>query len=216
MSRRRKQKKPEVDLTEQLANEFARWDYLYQHGGSDPFYADGLNMNLVRNHIIYSKRQLEESVADGTLPEIYYKETPPEMDQNYMARTDEIRQNAAKTLTVYQVNEKYLWCLQHVSELTEKELKHSCIENILGYVTGLERAIVEDDLITMRRHERPGGYIDSFERGVQEINQIYSKRAAEPQLSLFSADAPQAGLNFSDGEDESEPDYDDEEQEISM
>ena len=173
-------------------------------------------MNLVRNHIIYSKRQLEESVADGNLPEIYYKETPPEIDQNYMARTDEIRKNAAKTLTVYQADENYLWCLQHVSELTEKELKHSCIENILGYVTGLERAIAEDDLITMRRHESPDGYIDSFERGVQEINQIYSKRSTEPQLSLFSADAPQAGLNFSCDEDEIDSDYDDEEQEISM
>ena len=173
-------------------------------------------MNLVRNHIIYAKRQLEESVADGNLPEIYYKETPPEMEQDYMARTDEIRQNAAKTLEVYQADEKYLWCAAHVSELTEKELKHSCIGNILGYVSGLEAAIAEDDLITMRRHEHPDGYIDSFERGVQEFNRIFSARAAEPQLSLFSVGAPQAGLDFSGDEDESEPDYDDEEQEISM
>lgn len=175
-----------------------------------------MNINLVRNHIIYSKRQLEETVADGVLPEIYYRETPPETDVNYIARADEIRQNAAATLKIYQADEKYLWCAAHVSELTEKELNHSCIENILGYVSGLEEAIANDDLITMRRHEHPDRYIDSFERGVQEINQIYSKRAAEPQLSLFSADAPQAGLHFFDDEDEIDCDYDDEEQEISM
>ena len=108
--------------------------------------------------------------------------------------------------------------------MTLKELKRSCIENILGYVTGLEDAIANDDLVTMRRHEYADRYIDSFERGVQELQQIFSARAAEPQLSLFSqANAeqspwmqPQAGLYFSDDEDEAEPDYDDEEQEISM
>ena len=173
-------------------------------------------MNLVRNHAIYYKRQLEESVADGVLPEIYYKETPPETDVNYIARSDEIRQNAAATLKIYQADEKYLWCQKRFSELTEKELKRSCIGNILGYVSGLEEAIANDDLIAMRRHEHPDRYIDSFERGVQEINQIYSKRAEEPQLSLFSAVAPQAGLDFSDDEDVIDSDYDDEEQEISM
>lgn len=173
-------------------------------------------MNLVRNHIIYYKRQLEESISDGSFPEIYYRELPPETDVNYIARSDEIRQNAAATLKIYQADEKYLWCAAHVSELTEKELKRSCIGNILGYVSGLEEAIANDDLITMRRHEHPDRYIDSFERSVQEINQIYSKRAEKPQLSLFSADAPQAGINFFDYEDEIDSDYDDEEQKISM
>ena len=74
---------------------------MYQHGGSDPFYHDGVNLNLVRNHIIYAKRQFAESVSDGDLPEVYYRETPPEVEQSYMARADEIRQNAANTLKIY-------------------------------------------------------------------------------------------------------------------
>lgn len=59
---------------------------------------------------------------------------------------------------------------------------------------------------------------------MQEINRILAAREAEPQLSLFSQTnaeqlpwlQPQAGLNFSDDEDESDPDYDEEEPEISM
>lgn len=143
--RRGKQKKPEVDPAGQLANEFARWDYLYQHGGSDPFYHDGVNLNLVRNHIMYAKRRIAESVTNRELPEIYYRDTPPEAEQNYMAKADEIRQSAANTLTVYQADENYLWCLKHFEKLTQKELKHSCIGNILGYVSGLQAAIAEDD-----------------------------------------------------------------------
>lgn len=133
-----------------------------------------------------------------------------------MARADEIQRNAAATLKVYLADEKYLWCAAHVLELTAKELKRSFIENIIGYVTGLQSAIAEDDLVTMRRHEHPERYSESFERGVKEINKILSARAAEPQLSLFSVDAPQADDNFSYNEDESKPDYDNEGQEISM
>lgn len=140
-----------------------------QGGGSDPFYPDGVNMNLIRSHIIYYKRRIEENIADGNFPEIYYKETPPEVDNGYIACADEIRQNAAETLKVYKADEKYLWCAEQFSKLTGKEIKRSCIANILGYVSGLEQAIAADDLITMRRHRNPDRYIDSFERGVQEI-----------------------------------------------
>lgn len=36
------------------------WEYYRDFGGSDPFYDDATNMNLIRNHILYGKRQLEE------------------------------------------------------------------------------------------------------------------------------------------------------------
>lgn len=189
---------------------------MYQNGGSDPFYPDGVNLNLIRNHIIYYKRQLENELADGNFPEVYYKDTPPEVDMNYVARADEIRKNAAATLKVYQADERYIWCAAHFSELTDKEIKHSGIANILGYVSGLEEAIASDDLVTMRRHEYPDRYIDSFDRCVQEYNNIFSARTNEPQLSLFSAGAPQAGLIFLDEDTDSDEEFEDEAQTISM
>ena len=45
---------------EELEKAYAQWESLYKQGGSDPFYPDGVNLNLVRNHILYFKRQIEE------------------------------------------------------------------------------------------------------------------------------------------------------------
>ena len=47
---------PEKMTVEQIqANideRFRAWDKIAQNGCSDPFWPDGVNMNLVRNHII--------------------------------------------------------------------------------------------------------------------------------------------------------------------
>ena len=48
-----------MDLLSELEKDFARWDHLYQHGGQDPCWADGVNLNLVRAHIIRRKQQIE-------------------------------------------------------------------------------------------------------------------------------------------------------------
>lgn len=174
-------------------------------GGSDPFYSDGYNMNSIRRRIEWKRQAVLDSISDGNIPEICKWDIPPEVPDDYMARADEIRMNAANTLKVYRADEQYMWCKAHASELNPKELKRSCIESILGYVTGLERAIAEDDLITMRRHKHPNRYTDSFERGVQEIEKLLSARKKEPQFDIFSAVPPS-------GEDE----YEDENQEICM
>ncbi|MGF7145322.1 hypothetical protein HNQ56_003763 [Anaerotaenia torta] len=62
-------KKEKPSLEEQLQERYDHWNYLYSHGGSDPFWSDGCNMLLVRNHIISIKRQMEEA---GQLTDTYY------------------------------------------------------------------------------------------------------------------------------------------------
>ena len=86
-------KKEEPNYIEELAERFDRWNDVYQNGGHDPTWADGVNLNLIRNHILYYKRALEESMKDDALPDIYYRATPPEVENEYMARTEEIRLN---------------------------------------------------------------------------------------------------------------------------
>lgn len=89
----------EPDYAAELEKSFQLWDKLYTKGGSDPFWSDGSNLNLVRGHIIGYKEQLAER-GDSLLgqPDIYYRETPPEVDKDYMARHDEIRENARKAM----------------------------------------------------------------------------------------------------------------------
>ena len=74
-------------LIGQLKERFEHWDDVYANGCSDPFWADGTNLNLIRNHINYYKREIEECCAEYSLPvpEIIDKPTPDELPNNYMA-----------------------------------------------------------------------------------------------------------------------------------
>lgn len=83
----------------QIVREINQWNYILEHGCSDPFWPDGTNMNLIRNHIIFYKREIAEycEATGSELPPEYYLPTPPEVDENYMAvkkgeRADRIKQ----------------------------------------------------------------------------------------------------------------------------
>ena len=158
-----------VDYAAALENSFARWDYIHEHGCSDPFWADGVNMNLVRNHIMYYKQKLSEEATLFLLPEAYYREVPPEVDNNFMARPDEIRQNAARSMQIIDEDENLKFVREQSVHLTEKQLKQLCIPAILGYAENLRRAISEDDLLPMLRNENPKAYLESFQSAAQKL-----------------------------------------------
>lgn len=48
------------DLRKVIRLSFKRWAHLKRKGSNDPGYADGVNMGLVRNHIIYDQICLRE------------------------------------------------------------------------------------------------------------------------------------------------------------
>ena len=68
-----------------------RWEELKDHGCCDPFWSDGVNMNLTRNHIIYNKRRLLElcEALQEPLPEEYYLPLPPKVDNHYLCKNGE-------------------------------------------------------------------------------------------------------------------------------
>lgn len=70
-----------------IRREIEHWKAINQNGCNDPFWSDGVNMNLTRNHIIYYQRLIREICAENQLPlpEEYYFSLPPEVDMNYMA-----------------------------------------------------------------------------------------------------------------------------------
>ena len=188
-------KKKETDWEADLNREYAQWEYLREYGGSDPFYDDATNMKLVRNHIIYAKMQLEEKYgADmGKYPDIYFGELPPEVEAGYMARAGEIRKRAAEALEIYLSDMNFQYLLYSKEQLNSKEIKETCIENVLGYVSGLARALKKDDLITMRRHAfETGGYQESFADCAEKVKRILNEKQKgesgqtwEEQMTLF-------------------------------
>ena len=170
------------DYEEALKESFSSWENLYQYGGSDPFWSDGCNLNLVRNHIIYYKREIEETMSAGQYPEIYHRETPPEVDRDYMARADEIRINAKATLESYKANPDYQFIRRHISSLRPKDERLTSISRLKNTVSGLEEAIKHGDLVTMRRFENPERDLDSMASAAEYLREQSNK---QEQISLF-------------------------------
>jgi hypothetical protein len=176
-------KKPETDYAAELEKDHARWENLYTNGGSDPFYTDGTNLALVRNHIFNDRRHIEETMEPKDYPPIYFKEPPPEVDRGYMARTDEIRAAARQSLCIYKAHPDYQYIRHHREDFTPKTQGQLYIGSTLGLVSGLESAIREDDLVHMRRHEHANHYTDSFINCAQRMCDAPQE---EVQLSLFN------------------------------
>lgn len=157
-----KKQKHETDYAAALEESFARWEHLYEYGGSDPFYEDGVNLNLVRNHIIYYKQMLEKENSLFGLPDAYDRELPPEVDIRYMARPDEIRANALIVMQRIDEDENLAFVREQSRNLNEKQLKQLCVPAVIGYAANLRTAIAEDDLVTMWRYEHPEHYLEAF------------------------------------------------------
>lgn len=80
------QEEYEQTLTE-LKKAFERHEYVINKGTTDPFWCDGVNANLVRNHIIYYKRKIMElhSLAGTPIPLLLFKPLPKEVSKEFMA-----------------------------------------------------------------------------------------------------------------------------------
>lgn len=87
-------------VQDELERDIAQWHSIYENGCSDPFWPDGVNLELCRNHIINDLRMLSELneqpmqlslfalQMDGTAGADYMSDPriPPVVPQDYMAK----------------------------------------------------------------------------------------------------------------------------------
>lgn len=177
-----------VDYGTELENLYKRWEHLYEHGGSDPFWSDGTNLSLLRTQIINCKRKIEEENTMFLLPDAYYRDIPPKVSRNYMARPNEIRENARKAMAIIDADKNLKFVREQSKSLSEKELKRLCIPAIIGYAENIHRAVTEDDLITMRRYERPDRYLDSFRSAAERIRSLQFSENVNERLSDYEVE----------------------------
>ena len=200
-----------TDYAAELEKAYARWDELFIKGGSDPFFSDGVNLALTRSHILYYKSQLakQENSLLG-LPDVYYRETPPEVDCNYMACTDEIRENARKAMEIIDADENLKFVREQAPRLSETQLEQFCIAAIINYAENLRRAIAVDDLVIMRRYEHPDSYLESFESAAMRIRDPNCTRRINDNLTACDPENDEEiGEDCSEAEQsESEPEDD--------
>ena len=89
---------PEKMTVEQLEAEvdasFKHWNDIKEHGCQDPSWPDGVNMNLVRNHILFWYQYLQEKISavneqlsmfDTIAEPIDRRPVPPVVPDSYMA-----------------------------------------------------------------------------------------------------------------------------------
>ena len=83
-----------------IREEEKRWDSIWKNGCSDPYWPDGTNMNLTRNHIIYAKQNIRELCRKSgeSPPEEFYFPTPPVVDSNYFAKPSSSRAKRIKSV----------------------------------------------------------------------------------------------------------------------
>lgn len=101
-----------IEYRSSVIQELNSWKHLLVNGCSDPFWSDGVNMNLTRNHIIYYKMKIAELCEKNNLPlpEEYYLPTPTEINNNYMAKLDQ--------------KERVKWLRQQGDKLTTQKVKY--------------------------------------------------------------------------------------------
>lgn len=81
------------EIVEEIKHTISHWKNCNKNGCNDPFYPDGLNMNLLRNHLVYYKRQIREICISNDLPLPPEAYTPnlPYTDCNYFAKPESDR-----------------------------------------------------------------------------------------------------------------------------
>lgn len=174
------QKKRSKQLGKEILDSRKRYEDLRIHGGSDPFWADGANMNLCRSHVIYFRKQVEAELDLENYPEEYFLEIPEEVSNNYMADPDGIRRRSVAALEVLKENQDFKYMKSKLRGDLDKEAS-KCM-NPVRYVLGMEDAIRRDDLVVMRRCQDPGYYVKYLRESRKKLDEILKSKITEPKL----------------------------------
>ncbi len=126
------------------------WEDIYENGCFAPSWPDGTNLNLVRNHMLYYQRKIEERYGESEKPSITYESVSDKVEQDYMARKDEIIQRAAEFYVECSKMQEVQYLLLEADYLSEKDI--SCLNIMIDIhrCKSLGKAIVNNDYVTMR------------------------------------------------------------------
>lgn len=85
----RKKKEEKLDYVSLMNEAYLHWQDEYENGCYDPNNTDGVNLNLVRNHIRFYQKHILVEIEMGLIEPFELPELPPEVPYDYMARLDE-------------------------------------------------------------------------------------------------------------------------------
>lgn len=179
---------------EELKKDYERWSRLFCQGGQDPFWTDGNNLQIVRNHIIYDKTRLEKEGDTAVMPKEYSWPLPPEIPSGYMARGKDLWYHGLECYKQYVADENYQYLCQVKDALSPGIKKESHIESVVGYVYAVQSALMEKDYLLLRRHEHPEMGLKRFRacrKCVEDL--MLKKREENVQMNLFQMGMERSG-----------------------
>lgn len=194
---RKKESKGIKEYAADLVERYNRWNQLYTHGGSDPFWADGSNLMLVRNHILYAKGELKEYCEKNNLelPNEYFFPTPDEVDRDYMARKDEIIEKAKADFEVISNDEDFKYLQGTYSLINDKKVREEARSIVLRLEPNLS------DLVALRRYNR------SFEWDMKRLKEFMEQHRDSMLLGFNTADHDQDEKSEDEYYEEEDDDY---------
>lgn len=168
------EKKSLDQLHLEFDNELARWNDIYKHGWKDPNWEDGTALHTAKSNMMWAQTEIAKI---NPMDSYLFKKLPPDMPLDYMADKDGIIDNAIICCLKFRKNPEYQWLLTVKDSLDKKEKSQSCIEAVIGYVTGLDQSIINEDYLNMRRYKYVN-YEESFTRCKKTIEAMIKKKEA--------------------------------------
>lgn len=160
-------KKTNLSLKEELEKSFARWQNVHDNGGSCPYSTDGQSLNLVRNHILSYKNAIANS--QGIKPEIYYRETPPIMDEAYMVNSNQIRASCKEAFEICIQDKNFIFLEKSAYLLPDSIQKKNNIHWAINRMKSWKASIENDNLVEIRRLMDSAYYLKSFKEIADQI-----------------------------------------------
>ena len=126
---------------------------------------------------------MEKQIKDGNFPEIYFRETPPDIESSYMARPDEIRKNALKSLEVLKANKTLEYIKRKAVTMEKSFVDKTSARSLISSLTILSNAVETDDLVTMRRYENIDNLLSEMDICAQKLQEYVPPENS--QITLF-------------------------------
>ena len=105
-------------------------------------------------------------------PEICSREIPKAVNPRYMARTEEIENQARKLLVLIEQFDDYWKLVSFEDQLTDEQKTAVYYSVTLGYVNNLKNAIDSKDYVAMRRYRDGAWILGSISKCLERVKQI--------------------------------------------
>lgn len=174
------------DYALELARDFDRWNHIVTDGTTDPFWPDGTNLNLVRCHIINAKQAIEKKMKPEDFPEIYYRPTPPEVSEDFMANAEGIRIRATSLLEACEADKNYRYIKKMRDFIPPDELEKLGVITVIWSIDRLKKSVNSGDLVTMRGYMYSEFLFDDLKSCADNIRALPVSGLRAVQGSLIS------------------------------